>query len=106
MKQESKLLKLANELKNCSSRDAKAFRDTASEAWTSLCDQKLGEGNKPSAAMIAALVIHSTVIGQLLHSEEREELMRLAGLALGRYEQRTNPPNKIGNLLAGILKEL
>ena len=106
MRKDSKLLALANHLQACSSCDGKAFRDAAIEAWETVRAQNLRDGNKPSGTIMAALLMNSELVGQLLTQEERFEFSRLAVLALERYEQRTNPSNKLGSLIADILKEL
>ena len=44
------------------------------------------------------------VVARLLNVTEQEQLRVLVNLALDRYEQQTNPPNKLGKLIAGIIK--
>ena len=106
MRKQSKLLALASHLQGCPSSDGSLFRDAAVQAWETVRSQSLRDGDKLSAAIMAALIMSSGQIGQLLTQEERFEFSRLAALALERYEQRTNPSNKLGNLIADILKEL
>jgi hypothetical protein len=104
MNNESRLKVLAAQLGRCSSGSTHGFRETAAEAWEDLRNQRLP--SKPSASIVAALVIEDPMVGQLLTFPEREELLRLANAAMDRYDRRSNPSNKVGNLIAGVLKEL
>lgn len=42
---------------------------------------------------------------QLLNEAERSQMIALAKLALERYRQKNNPPNKLGKIIAAALKE-
>jgi hypothetical protein len=60
----------------------------------------------PSRAVIAALCVITPRELKLLTLEEEKQFTQLADVALQRYEQLINPPNKVGNLIAGVLKEI
>ena len=60
---------------------------------------------KPTVPVMAALVLHDDRFRSLLNPSEQEQLHALIQLALDRYEQQTNPPNKLGKLIAGLIKE-
>jgi hypothetical protein len=106
MKRQHKLLSLVAELQRCGSRNGQAMQQTVSEVWETLRRDAIGESNPPSRAALAAVVVQSKVAAQLLTADEHEQLLALADLVLDRYEQRTKPPNKLGKLIAGIVKEL
>ena len=57
--------------------------------------------------VMAALILNNEddAFGQLLNDAERGQLQSFVNLALDRYEQQTNPPNKLGRLLAGCIKK-
>ncbi len=82
------------------------MKQTVSEAWDALRRDSISESTLASRAVLAAVVIHSNVAAQLLTVEEHNQLLVLADLVLDRYEQRTHPPNKLGKLIAAIVKEL
>jgi hypothetical protein len=50
-------------------------------------------------------LLHDDRFTQLLNSSEQSQLKALVQMALDRYEQQTNPPNKLGKLIAGLIKE-
>jgi hypothetical protein len=75
------------------------------DSWTHLRCETLNQDDAPSPAIMAALLLNNTIIAQLLTKAEQEQLIALVDLAIERYEHRTNPHNKLGNLIAGILKE-
>jgi hypothetical protein len=103
--QTNPLLPLAGLLAQCSSRDGRATSEIVGEAWDELRQVSFKQMDEPSSAVIAAVMINNKVIGEILAPAEHKELLRLARLAQQRYQERTNPPNKVGNLIAGILKE-
>jgi hypothetical protein len=103
---QKRLLPLVAQLGCCTARDGIAIREAVSEAWEVLRRESFSPMSKPSSAVMAAVVINSKLIGRLLTNAERVDLLKLADLALERYEQQTNPPNKLGNLIASIVREL
>ena len=52
---------------------------------------------------MGALLLQDHRFARLLNVTEQEQLRVLVNLALDRYEQQTNPPNKLGKLIAGII---
>ena len=103
---QSSLSPLATELGKCRSRNGKAIAQALAQSWEVLRKDSVTGMNKPSmAAVLAASILNNYLLGQLLTAPEREQLARLAGLVLERYEQRTSPPHKVGSLIAGVLKE-
>src|SRR4051812_46242439 len=100
MKKQGRLLPLIGELRSCGTRNGEAMRQTVTEAWEALRRDPISESNPASRAVLAAVVIHSKVAAQVLTVEEHEQLLKLADLALDRYQQRISPPNKLGKLIA------
>ena len=82
------------------------MRETVSQAWDELRRDDIAEASVPPKSVLMAVVINSKVAAQLLTIEEQAQLSKLADLVLERYQQRTSPPNKLGKLIAGIVKEL
>ncbi len=70
------------------------------------CDAKRSH-RSPSRRLpiLAALLLQDHRFARLLNATEQEQLHGLVNLALERYEQQTNPPNKLGKLLVGIIKD-
>ena len=62
-------------------------------------------GTEPAPAVIAGLVLHDENIARLLNVTERAQLLALSTVALERYQEKTNPPNKLGKTIAASLKE-
>jgi hypothetical protein len=98
------LLPLVYSLQRCPSRQEGVSAQLMGDVWDRLKTESLSHTNRPAPAIMAALVLHHGTIGELLTGPERSQLLALANLAVERYEQRTNPPNKLGNLIAGTLK--
>jgi len=61
-------------------------------------------GDKLIPAVIAEIVIHDSNFAQLLNEADRAQMLALSKLALERFEENTNPPNKFGKTLAAILE--
>ena len=103
--QKQPLLPLAALLAQCPSRDGRATSEIVGEAWDDLRQMSFMQMDEPSSAVIAAVMINNKVIGEILAPTEHKELLRLAQLVQQRYQERTNPNNKVGNLIVGVLKE-
>ena len=92
-------------LKACPSHHASVSRERFIAGWTELCREDVTPLIKPTVPVMAALLLHDDQFASLLNSSERDQLDALIQLALDRYEQQTNPPNKLGRLLTGLIKE-
>ncbi len=92
-------------LKACPSHHASVSRERFLEGWAELCREDVTPFLKPTVPVMAALVLHDDRFRSLLNPSEQEQLHALIQLALDRYEQQTNPPNKLGKLIAGLIKE-
>jgi hypothetical protein len=102
----SKLAVLVGKLKAASSNHGKIVQDQASEKWDLLRKDSLKQAGAPSKAAIAALCVMNPREPKLLSTEEAQQLQALINVAVNRYEQLVNPPNKVGNLIAGVMKEI
>jgi hypothetical protein len=92
-------------LKACPSHHASVSRERFIEGWSELCREDVTPFIKPAVPVMAALVLHDDRFAELLNEAEQLKLKALVQLALDRYEQQTNPPNKLGKLIAGLIKE-
>ena len=92
-------------LRNCTSHHASVSRERFIEGWAELCREDVTPFIKPTVPVMAALLLHDDRFTQLLNEAEQLKLKALVQLALDRYEQQTNPPNKLGKLIAGLIKE-
>jgi hypothetical protein len=92
-------------LKACPSHHASVSRERFIEAWAELCREDVTPFIKPTVPVMAALLLHDDRFRSLLNPSEQEQLHVLIQLAQDRYEQQTNPPNKLGKLIAGLIKE-
>ena len=87
------------------SHHASVSRERFLEGWAELCREDVTPFIKPTVPVMAALLLHYDRFTQLLNEAEQLKLRALVQLALDRYEQQTNPPNKLGRLLTGLIKE-
>ena len=87
------------------SHHASVSRERFLEGWAELCREDVTPFIKPTVPVMAALLLHDDRFTQLLNEAEQLKLRALVQLALDRYEQQTNPPNKLGKLIAGLIKE-
>ena len=100
------LAPLFAKLRVCPSQDSRFSEKLLLETWRGFKQSALEQGNEPTPAIIVALILHDTeLFAQLLNVAERSQLAVLARLALERYQQKTNPPNKLGKLIAAALKD-
>ena len=86
-------------LRACPTHHASVSRERFQGSWAELCREDVTPLLKPTIPVMAALLLHDDRFAALLDSSERDQLDSLIQLALDRYEQQTNPPNKLGRLL-------
>jgi hypothetical protein len=86
-------------LKACPAQDVGVSRELFLKSWEEL------KVNEPILPVMAALVLHDDTFERLLLPLERSQLRASVNLALERYNQKINPPNKLGRLLVGIIKK-
>ena len=100
------LLALVDRLKACPAYDTSISEKALHETWNCFRQIDLEDGDAVTPAIVAALVLHDDeVFAGLLNEEENSRLLALAKTAFDRYQQITNPPNKLGKLIAGIIKK-
>lgn len=102
----SVLLPLATKLKECHSRDTRVTEKRVVEMWGTFKRISPEHGDTVSPAMLAGLILYDPeMFAPLLNGAEHAQLESLGRTALGRYQQLTNPPNKLGKTIAAALKE-
>jgi hypothetical protein len=100
------LLPLVDRLKACPAYDTRISEKALLETWKCFRQIDLEHGDELTPAIVAALVLHDDeVFAELLSEEQNSLLFALAKTAFDRYQQLTNPPNKLGKLIAGIIKK-
>ena len=102
----SQLLSLVTRLKACPSRDGTFSEKALHESWA--CFRKVApeHGDEITPAMIAGLILYDEEqFAQLLNEAERSQMIALSKVALERFREKTNPPNKLGKIIAAALKE-
>jgi hypothetical protein len=99
------LLPLVTKLKQCPTHNSTVSRELFIEAWDQLVREDVTPFTKPTLPVMAALLLHDEVFAGLLHEAENLQLAALVQLAQDRFEQQTNPTNKLGRLIAGSLKK-
>jgi hypothetical protein len=57
------------------------------------------------AVLVGVILYDQEIFARLLNEAERAQLVALGKTALERYQQRNNPPNKLGRTIAATLKE-
>ena len=102
---ERALAPLIHQLTNCSSRDSEGVRKSIEDWWDALRSKKFSDLGNAKRAAITAVIINGCPTW-LLGGPEKQELLSQADLALQRFEERANPKNKVGHLLADALKEI
>ena len=102
----SVLLPLAANLKACPACDSTFSEKLLIATWGSLKQAALEQGDELTPSIMAALILFDEEqFAQLLDEAERAQMLALAQAALERYRQKTNPPNKLGKIIAAALKE-
>lgn len=99
------LLPLVAKLKTCPTHDASVSRELFLEGWNNLLHEEVDHLIKPTIPIMAALLLNDDRFKPLLNEAEQAQLLALVNLAIDRYEQQTNPPNKLGKLIAGSIKK-
>jgi hypothetical protein len=102
----SELLPLIAKLKACPSHDNTLSEKMLIETWGQFKQVAPEHGDEITPAIMAGLILYDEEqFAQLLNEAERSQMVALAKLALERYQQKTNPPNKLGKIIAAALKE-
>jgi len=104
MKSEN-LLPLVAALKQCPTHDSNVSREMFIEAWDQLVREDVTPFTKPTLPVMAALLLNDEDFARLLNEAENLQLTALVQLAQDRFEQQTNPPNKFGKIIAGIINK-
>jgi hypothetical protein len=99
----SVLLPLVARLREASSRQSGFSGEVLKENWERFRQHRLKD-NKPSPAILAALILDSKFM-ELLSREEFSQLVGLAKLAVDRYEAK-NKTTKVGRTLSDVIREL
>jgi hypothetical protein len=99
------LLALVTKLKACPAHDRSITREMFLECWNEIKNEDVTPFNKPTVTVMAALVMGSDMFAALLDEAERMQMQSLVNFAIDRYDQKTNPPNKLGKIIAGIIKK-
>ena len=100
------LLPLLAQLKSCPAREHGFTRKELVEMWNCIKEITPEHGDEITPAMMAGLVLFDEEqFAQLLNEAERSQLTALAKLALERFTEKSNPPNKLGKAIAAALKE-
>ena len=100
------LLPLVTRLKACPAQDDRLTTKRLLETWASFKQIAPEHGDSISSAMMAGLILYDPeTFASLLTPAEQEQLITLGLVALERYQARTNPPNKLGKLIAAAVKE-
>ena len=96
---------LVAKLRACPTHHTTVNRERCLEAWEYLKRETSSQLRQPTVPVMAALILDDDRFAQLLSAPERTQLQHLIAVALERYEQQTNPTNRVGKLLAGLIKE-
>ena len=92
-------------LRSCPTREACVSRAVFLESWEQLRFESMEHQILPSEHVLAALVLYEDQFARLLTGDEYNQLRGLAKVALERYRQITEPPNKVGKIIAGIFNK-
>ena len=100
------LLPLVAKLRACPAQDTSFSEKMLVESWGCFKQVAPEHGDEITPAMMAGVVLYDEEqFAQLLNAAERSQMLVLARMALERYQQKTQPPNKLGKILAATLKE-
>lgn len=104
--QSNALLPLVAKLRACPVLDNSITEKMLVETWNAFKQINPEHGDEITPAVMAGLVLSDEEdFAQLLNEAERSQLVAMGRLALERYQQKTQPPNKLGKILAAALKE-
>jgi hypothetical protein len=99
------MLSIVTVLRACPAHEVGVSRELFLECWGELQRQNVTRHIKPTVPVMAAIILHDDRFARLLNEAEQAQLRALIQLALDRYEQTINPPNKLGRLLAAIIEK-
>jgi len=100
------LLPLVAKLKACPTQDDRITKKRFLESWNSFKTIAPEQGDEITPAVVVGVILYDDeVFACLLNEAEHAQLIALSRIAAERYLQRTNPPNKLGNVIAASLKE-
>ena len=100
------LLPLVTILKTCPAHDHGFSQKLLVATWDSLRQTDLEHGDELTPSIMAGLVLFDDEqFAQLLNEAEHAHLTALARTALERFNEKSNPPNKLGKTIAAALKE-
>jgi len=101
--QANPLLPLIAKLKACPTQDTRFSNELLRDAW-----ERFKEAWRPEdeviPSVVAGLIIRDKDFAQLLNEAERAQMIALSKVALERFKEKINPPNKFGKTLAAILE--
>ena len=93
-------------LKTCPAHDDSFSEEKLRQVWERLYHQAWEQDDDDlRPPVLAALILFDSQFAQLLNEAERSQMEALVNVAIERYQQKANPPNKLGKLLAATLKE-
>lgn len=101
----SVLLPLVAKLKACPAHDNSLSGELLSKTWERFKQRAWEPDDEVTSAVMAGVILYDESFAQLLNEAERSQMAALARVALERYQQKTNPPNKLGKIIAAALKE-
>jgi hypothetical protein len=99
------LLPLITKLKTCPSHDRPVSRESFIECWDVLKREEVEHLAAPTKPIMAALILNDSRFSQLLDEPQNTQLTELVEIAIEKYREQTNPPNKLGRLIAGIINK-
>jgi hypothetical protein len=100
------LLPLATRLKACHTQDQRITSRLLTDLWGCFRNINLEHGDTVTPAILVGLILYDPgTFASLLNRAEHAQLQALGQRALERYQQQTNPPNKLGKTIAAALKE-
>src|SRR5262245_28486892 len=99
------LLPLVAKLKACPSPGHCFAHKLLGGTWGCLKRTDLQHGDELTPSIMAGLVLYDEEqFAQLLTAAEHAQLTALARTALDRFNEKNNPPNKLGKTIAAALK--
>jgi len=98
-------LPLVAQLRRCPTHAATVSREQFIAAWQELQRVDVTPFLQPTVPILAALLLSDDRFTGLLDESESAQLNDLVELALNRYDQQTNPPNKLGRILSGLIRK-
>src|SRR4051794_9538975 len=101
--QANPLLPLIAKLKACPTQDTKFSNELLCHAWECF-KEAWRPGDEVIPSVVAGLIIRDKDFAQLLNETERAQMVALSKVALERFNEKTNPHNKLGKTLAVILE--